>query len=334
MPASICPSSWEGQPRGDARGGSAVIPETTRIRAPRPRVAALGEYAIDAVHGFVPAEDPVDALPAYYEPWERLARNIAALIMTGRMRPAVESLPVLAALQRGAGTGHAAVVLSRERVRVGHRHTRGHASGAVGATAPRARRSPGPGADHLPRLHRAPQLAAHRRRRTAEHVEHRHPGDVSRRRRREVVLSGDGGRRTRRRSRAAPAREGPARGGGRGPRRSHRGAARYPRRRRQGHRRFPRRRALVRSLRLLPSHQAVPHGMVRAGAALRGRGPGTAGAGRRERRTELPHPGLRRRTRHTAPARDDGGIPDRHARIHARAAPSLPGGSRGRSLGP
>lgn len=73
-----------------------MIPETTRIRAPRPRVAALGEYAIDAVHGFVPAEDPVDALPTYYEPWERLGRNIAALIMTGRMRPAVESLPVLA----------------------------------------------------------------------------------------------------------------------------------------------------------------------------------------------------------------------------------------------
>jgi indoleamine 2,3-dioxygenase len=73
-----------------------VIPETTLIRAARPRVAALGEYAIDAEHGFVPAEDPVDALPASYEPWERLGRNLAALIMTGRMRPAVESMPVLA----------------------------------------------------------------------------------------------------------------------------------------------------------------------------------------------------------------------------------------------
>ncbi|WP_165949781.1 indoleamine 2,3-dioxygenase [Micromonospora sp. KC207] len=58
-------------------------------------MATLGEYAIDAVHGFVPADDPVDTLPAYFAPWERLGRNLAALIMTGRMRPAVESMPVL-----------------------------------------------------------------------------------------------------------------------------------------------------------------------------------------------------------------------------------------------
>ena len=72
-----------------------TIPETTRIRATRPRVAKLSEYAIDAERGFVPGEDPVDALPVYYEPWERLGRNIAALIMTGRLPRAVEAMPVL-----------------------------------------------------------------------------------------------------------------------------------------------------------------------------------------------------------------------------------------------
>jgi indoleamine 2,3-dioxygenase len=67
----------------------------THQRAPRPRVASLGEYAIDARRGFLPAEDPADALTDYYRPWERAGRNIAALIMTGRIRPAIRSMPVL-----------------------------------------------------------------------------------------------------------------------------------------------------------------------------------------------------------------------------------------------
>lgn len=89
-----------------------TIPETTRIRATRPRVATLSEYAIDAERGFVPGEDPVDALPVYYEPWERLGRNIAALIMTGRLRPAVESMPVLTPDRlRSAGERERAMLL-------------------------------------------------------------------------------------------------------------------------------------------------------------------------------------------------------------------------------
>ncbi|WP_170223490.1 indoleamine 2,3-dioxygenase [Nonomuraea turkmeniaca] len=72
-----------------------MIPETTHTRALSPRVASLGEYAIDAHRGFVPAEDPVDALPAAYNPWEQVGRNITALIMTGRIRPAIESMPEL-----------------------------------------------------------------------------------------------------------------------------------------------------------------------------------------------------------------------------------------------
>ncbi|WP_162795554.1 indoleamine 2,3-dioxygenase [Nonomuraea lactucae] len=91
-----------------------MIPETTRSRSSRPRVAALGEYAIDARHGFVPAEDPVDGLPAYYRPWEQVGRNIAALIMTGRIRPAIESMPVLALdrLESGGEQERAMLLLS------------------------------------------------------------------------------------------------------------------------------------------------------------------------------------------------------------------------------
>ncbi|MFC4117765.1 indoleamine 2,3-dioxygenase [Nonomuraea zeae] len=69
--------------------------KTTRARAARPLVTALGEYAIDERRGFVPGEDPVDALPARYRPWEDVAGNIAALIMTGRLRAAIASMPVL-----------------------------------------------------------------------------------------------------------------------------------------------------------------------------------------------------------------------------------------------
>ncbi len=66
-------------------------------RTGSPRITSIGDYAIDAHHGFAPAEDPVDRLPAYYGPWEHAVRNIAALIMTGRMRSTVESLPELTA---------------------------------------------------------------------------------------------------------------------------------------------------------------------------------------------------------------------------------------------
>lgn len=69
--------------------------ETTPARASRPLVAAVGDYAIDQHHGFVPADDPVDRLPDCYRPWEQAARNIAALIMTGRLRGTVEALPDL-----------------------------------------------------------------------------------------------------------------------------------------------------------------------------------------------------------------------------------------------
>ncbi|GAA3578640.1 hypothetical protein GCM10022419_070120 [Nonomuraea rosea] len=69
--------------------------DTTPARAARPRVTALDEYAIDERRGFVPVADPVDELPACYRPWEQTGRNIAALIMTGRLRPALAAMPVL-----------------------------------------------------------------------------------------------------------------------------------------------------------------------------------------------------------------------------------------------
>ncbi|OLB80000.1 MAG: hypothetical protein AUI14_08645 [Actinobacteria bacterium 13_2_20CM_2_71_6] len=50
---------------------------------------------MDAVRGFVPAVDPLPSLDSRYAPWERLARSIPVLVMTGRLRAAVATLPEL-----------------------------------------------------------------------------------------------------------------------------------------------------------------------------------------------------------------------------------------------
>ncbi|MFI6025683.1 hypothetical protein [Amycolatopsis magusensis] len=56
---------------------------------------ALGDYDISEERGFLPAVDPLDALPPYFEPWETAARDIGALLMTGRIRETVAALPEL-----------------------------------------------------------------------------------------------------------------------------------------------------------------------------------------------------------------------------------------------
>lgn len=59
----------------------------------RPAVSDLAGYAVDAQRGFVPTDDPLPSLDPRYQPWERLARDISALIMTGRLRAAVAAMP-------------------------------------------------------------------------------------------------------------------------------------------------------------------------------------------------------------------------------------------------
>ncbi|MFE0025219.1 indoleamine 2,3-dioxygenase [Amycolatopsis sp. NPDC059021] len=62
----------------------------------RPVGRDLASYGIDAERGFVPGTDPVPALAPRYRPWERIARDLGPLIMTGRLRGAVDALPELA----------------------------------------------------------------------------------------------------------------------------------------------------------------------------------------------------------------------------------------------
>jgi indoleamine 2,3-dioxygenase len=52
-------------------------------------------YEVDLERGFLPAEDPLQELPPGFEAWERLARQLPALLLTDRLRPALEHLPVL-----------------------------------------------------------------------------------------------------------------------------------------------------------------------------------------------------------------------------------------------
>jgi indoleamine 2,3-dioxygenase len=53
----------------------------------------LKAYDVDPLRGFLPAQDPIDALPAGFEPWDELAAELPRLILTGRVRALIESLP-------------------------------------------------------------------------------------------------------------------------------------------------------------------------------------------------------------------------------------------------
>ncbi|MFC0112403.1 indoleamine 2,3-dioxygenase [Kibdelosporangium aridum] len=77
-----------------------VLPErpgrvVSDTMAGQPLVSGLTDYSVDKELGFLPAADPVPALDERFAPWERLARDISPLIMTGRLRAAVEAMPEL-----------------------------------------------------------------------------------------------------------------------------------------------------------------------------------------------------------------------------------------------
>jgi indoleamine 2,3-dioxygenase len=59
------------------------------------RVSGLADYSIDPQHGFLPARDPLDSLDDRFAIWESVALNLSALVMTGRLREAVEHMPEL-----------------------------------------------------------------------------------------------------------------------------------------------------------------------------------------------------------------------------------------------
>ncbi|RAL09218.1 indoleamine 2,3-dioxygenase [Aspergillus homomorphus CBS 101889] len=61
-----------------------------------PPIPALADYGISPDHGFLPSELPIDVLPdPYYARWEWIATNIPALLISRRMREAVDQMPML-----------------------------------------------------------------------------------------------------------------------------------------------------------------------------------------------------------------------------------------------
>lgn len=55
----------------------------------------LRRYDVDPVRGFLPPEDPLDRLPAGFEPWDELAPKVPALLDAKRFRASIDAMPVL-----------------------------------------------------------------------------------------------------------------------------------------------------------------------------------------------------------------------------------------------
>lgn len=55
-----------------------------------------GDFAVDPETGFLPFEPPLRRLPdAYYTPWEAIMADLQPLLFAGRLRDAVDGMPVL-----------------------------------------------------------------------------------------------------------------------------------------------------------------------------------------------------------------------------------------------
>ena len=52
-------------------------------------------FGVSSDHGFLPADDPLQELPSQFAAWEDIASSLPKLIVAGRLRRAVEGLPVL-----------------------------------------------------------------------------------------------------------------------------------------------------------------------------------------------------------------------------------------------
>ena len=54
-------------------------------------------FGISSDHGFLPAEDPLRELAGQFAAWEEVADALPKLIVAGRLRRAIEGLPILSA---------------------------------------------------------------------------------------------------------------------------------------------------------------------------------------------------------------------------------------------
>ena len=77
-------------------------------------ITDLASYDVDPVRGFLPAQDPLTQLPAPFAEWDRLAAELPALILTGRVRRRLEQLqtPDLAYLEDSGQLERAMLVIS------------------------------------------------------------------------------------------------------------------------------------------------------------------------------------------------------------------------------
>ncbi len=55
----------------------------------------LARYDVDPVTGFLPSTPPLRELDPLFEPWERIAPDLSALIRSRRLRPALERMPII-----------------------------------------------------------------------------------------------------------------------------------------------------------------------------------------------------------------------------------------------
>ena len=63
----------------------------------------LEAYDVSPIHGFLPTEPPLQLLPdAYYAPWERIIENLQAYVLSARLRPLIDALPVLSTEKLGS----------------------------------------------------------------------------------------------------------------------------------------------------------------------------------------------------------------------------------------
>lgn len=64
-----------------------------------PPIPVLSDYGISPKHGFLPDVLPLTRLPdPYYNKWEAVVTNLQALVLSRRLRPVVDRLPVLSTI--------------------------------------------------------------------------------------------------------------------------------------------------------------------------------------------------------------------------------------------
>lgn len=61
-----------------------------------PPLPSLADYGISPTTGFLPEETPLQRLPdPYYAKWESIVTNLQALLLSHRLRPTIDNMPIL-----------------------------------------------------------------------------------------------------------------------------------------------------------------------------------------------------------------------------------------------